>query len=59
MIREANNLIVAYMPYKMHVHRVYIDMHHPWVSGYRQTRFRNEVWQYIEIDGALRARTLG
>jgi len=59
LIRRANNLVVAYMPYKMHVHRVYIDMQHPWVSGYRQTRFRNEVWQYIEIDGALRARTLG
>ena len=44
------------MPYKMHVHRVYNDLAQPWITGYRQPLFHNEVWQYVEVDTALRAR---
>jgi ABC-type transport system substrate-binding protein len=53
---EASKLVTAYMPYKVHVHRVYTDLNHPWVIGYRQGMFRNECWQYVEIDGAMRDR---
>ena len=53
---EAVKLITAYMPYKMHVHRVYLDVHQPWVTGWRRAAFRNEHWQFVEVDGALRER---
>lgn len=56
---EAAKLVTAYMPYKMHVHRIYTDMNQPWITGYRQGLFRNECWQYIEIDTALRDRLTG
>ena len=53
---EAKKLAIAYMPYKPHVHRLYIDLSHPWAVGWRQGMFRQEAWQYIEVDPALRAR---
>ena len=56
---EATKLVIAYMPYKMHVNRIYTDLNHPWLTGYRQGLFRNECWQYVDVDAALRDRTLG
>jgi ABC-type transport system substrate-binding protein len=56
LFREASKLVVAYMPYKMHVHRVYNDLAQPWITGYRQPLFRNEIWQYVEVDPDLRAK---
>jgi ABC-type transport system substrate-binding protein len=53
---EAAKLITAYMPYKMSVHRVYTDLTHPWVTGWRQALFRNEAWQFVEVDSAQRDR---
>jgi ABC-type transport system substrate-binding protein len=53
---EASKLVAAYMPYKIHAHRVYTDVNHPWITGFRQTPFRNEIWQYIEVDAAMRER---
>jgi len=53
---EAAKLLTAFMPYKMHVHRVYTDLTQPWVTGWRQGLFRNESWQYAEVDAGLRAR---
>ena len=53
---QASNLVTAYMPYRVHVHRVYTDLNHPWLTGYRQGLFRNECWQFIEVDGAMRDR---
>ena len=53
---EASKLVLAYMPYKIHVHRIYNDLSQPWITGYRQALFRQEVWQYVEVDAALRER---
>lgn len=53
---EASKLVVAYMPYKIHAHRVYTDLNQPWITGWRQGLFRNEAWQFVEIDPVLRER---
>ena len=53
---EASKLIVAYMPYKIHVHRVYTDVTQPWITGYRWPFFRREVWQYVDVDPGMRER---
>ena len=53
---ECAKLAIAYMPYKPHVHRLYVDLSHPWATGWRQGMFREEAWQYIEVDPAMRAR---
>ena len=58
LFRQATDLVVAYMPYRIHVHRIYNDCVRPWIAGYRQPFFRNAMWQYIEVDGAARAKAL-
>jgi ABC-type transport system substrate-binding protein len=52
VLDEAKKLMIAYMPIKMHVHRVYTDLTHPWVVGYRRNIFVNNFWKYIDIEGA-------
>jgi len=56
---EASNLILAYMPYRAHVHRIYTHLNHPWLTGYREGLFRYECWQFVEVDGAMRDRMTG
>ena len=58
LFKKASELVVAYMPYRIHVHRIYNDFARPWITGYRQPLFREDVWQYIEVDGARRAKAL-
>ena len=58
LFRKATELVVAYMPYRIHVHRIYNDFSRPWITGYRQPFFRNQSWHYIEVDGAMRAKAL-
>ena len=53
---EASKLVTAYMPYRIHVHRVYTDLNQPWITGWREALFRREMWQYVEVDGAMRER---
>ncbi len=53
---EAKKLMVAYMPYKVHVHRLFTDMAHPWVLGYHRNIFVREFWKYVDIDTAELAR---
>jgi len=53
---KASELVLAYMPYKIHSHRIYTDLSHPWTVGWRQALFRNECWQFVEVDTALRER---
>lgn len=55
LFREAARLQVAYMPMKVHVHRIVNDLAHPWVLGYRRPLFRNEFWHLIDIDLARKA----
>jgi hypothetical protein len=58
LFRKASELVVAYMPYRIHVHRIYNDFSRPWIAGYRQPFFRNQSWHYVEVDGAMRAKSL-
>jgi ABC-type transport system substrate-binding protein len=58
LFRKASELVVAYMPYRIHVHRIYSDFSRPWITGYRQPFFRNQSWHYVEVDGAMRAKAL-
>jgi len=59
LFRKASEIAVAYMPYRIHVNRIYNDFTRPWIEGYRQPFFREQVWHYIEVDGARRAKALG
>jgi ABC-type transport system substrate-binding protein len=50
IIKEAARLMVAYMPYKVHVHRIFTDMTQPWVLGYHRNIFVRDFWKYVDID---------
>jgi len=50
VMQEAARLMVAYMPYKVHVHRYFTDLAHPWVVGYHRNIFVREFWKYVDID---------
>ncbi|MBH9553638.1 ABC transporter substrate-binding protein [Inhella gelatinilytica] len=56
LLREIQRLQVAYMPMKVHVHRIVNDLAHPWVLGYRRPLFRNEFWHLIDIDPARKPK---
>ncbi|MBX3604559.1 MAG: bicyclomycin resistance protein [Piscinibacter sp.] len=51
LMREAKNMLLAYMPYKAHVHTVLNEVLQPWVRGYWRHPFMGEQWCYIGIDG--------
>jgi ABC-type transport system substrate-binding protein len=55
IMQQANRLLVAYMPYKIHAHRVWTDLAQPWVIGYHRNTFVREFWKYIDVDPARRA----
>ena len=52
VIDAAAKLMVAYMPYKAHVHPVWTDLTQPWVKGYHATHFQGNFWKYVDIDTA-------
>ncbi len=54
VFREAENLALAYMPYKFKLNRVATDMTYPQVVGYRRPVFWQEWWHYVDIDESLR-----
>ena len=58
LFSKASEILVAYMPYRIHVHRIYNDFARPWITGYRQPLFREQAWQFIEVDGERRAKAL-
>ncbi|MDC8785601.1 ABC transporter substrate-binding protein [Roseateles koreensis] len=56
VMREAQRLLIAYMPYKMEVHRIFTDLAQPWVKGYNRHVFQKDFWKYVDIDtDALKA----
>jgi ABC-type transport system substrate-binding protein len=50
LIRDANRIIIAYMPYKVRVSRIGTDLWQPWVVGYKRHPFSNSFWRYIDVD---------
>jgi ABC-type transport system substrate-binding protein len=56
LVDEAKRLMVAYMPYKVHVHRIWNDLSQPWVTGYHRNVFVREFWKYVDVDMAERAK---
>jgi ABC-type transport system substrate-binding protein len=46
---EATKLLVAYVPYRLGVHRIYTDLAYPQVVGYRHPPFWQGWWQYVDV----------
>ena len=53
LMREAKNLLVAYMPYKVHVHNMALDLVQPWTHGYWRHPFMRDIWRFIDVDPTM------
>ncbi len=56
VMTRAKELLIAYMPYKVHVHRVWTDLAQPWVIGFHRNVFLREFWKFVDIDNDEKAR---
>ena len=59
LMQEAQRLMVAYMPYKVHVHRIFNDLAQPWVVGYSRNIFVRDFWKYVDVDAVQRQQVMG
>lgn len=50
LMRDAARLMIAYMPYKVHAHRLFTDLVHPWVRGYHRNIFVRSFWRYVDVE---------
>ncbi len=50
LMQDAAKLMIAYMPYKVHVHRITTDLVQPWVKGYTRNLAVRDFWKYVDID---------
>lgn len=53
---EMNRIVAAYAPWLPQTHRLRSELSHAWLLGYRKHPMYNQVWKYLDIDEALRAR---
>jgi ABC-type transport system substrate-binding protein len=56
LLDQAKKIMIAYMPYKVHVHRITTDLWHPWVLGFDRNIFVRDFWKYLDVDVAMQAR---
>ena len=55
-MQRAQNLAVAYMPYKVEVHRLFTDLVQPWLKGFSRSSYVRDYWSYVDIDAAAQAK---
>jgi len=50
LLREGKDLLVAYMPYKAHMHRIVNDLVQPWTHHYWRHPFMRDIWRFIDVE---------
>jgi ABC-type oligopeptide transport system substrate-binding subunit len=48
-MRQAKNLLVAYMPFKVHQHTVVIELVQPWTLNRWRHPFMRDTWRFVEL----------
>ena len=48
VMRRAKDLLVAYMPYKVHLHNVTLDLVQSWTEGYWRHPFMRDTWRFVD-----------
>jgi ABC-type transport system substrate-binding protein len=49
LMRQAKDLLVAYMPYKVHSHRIALDVLQPGTKHYWRHPFMRDIWRFIDV----------
>ncbi|MEO5732988.1 MAG: ABC transporter substrate-binding protein [Rubrivivax sp.] len=52
LMRRAQNLLVAYMPYKVHAHPQSLTLVQPWTTGYWRHPFMRDTWRFVGVEGS-------
>ena len=48
VMRQAKDMLVAYMPFKVHLHNVYLDLVQPWTEGFWRHPFMRDYWRFVD-----------
>jgi ABC-type transport system substrate-binding protein len=52
LMRQAKDLLVAYMPFKVHFHNVANDLVQPWTHHFWRHPFMRDIWRFVDVDPA-------
>ena len=52
VMRQAKDLLVAYMPFKVHGHRIVLDLVQPWTKHYWRHPFMRDIWRFVDVPAA-------
>lgn len=50
VMRQAKDMLVAYMPFKVHLHRVISDLVQPWTLNYWRHPFMRDLWRFVDVE---------
>jgi ABC-type transport system substrate-binding protein len=50
VMRQAKDMLVAYLPFKVLLHRVLSDLVQPWTLTYWRHPFMRDLWRFVDID---------
>ena len=48
VMRRAKDMLVAYMPYKVHLHNIYLDLLQPQTEGFWRHPFMRDFWRFVD-----------
>jgi ABC-type transport system substrate-binding protein len=48
VMRQAKDLLVAYMPFKVNLHNVLLDLVQPWTEGYWRHPFMRDTYRFVD-----------
>jgi ABC-type transport system substrate-binding protein len=52
VLRQGKDLLVAYMPFKVHSHRIAMDLVQPGTQHYWRHPFMRDVWRFVDVPPA-------
>jgi ABC-type transport system substrate-binding protein len=51
LMRQAKDLLVAYLPFKVHGHLVINDLVQAWTRHYWRHPFMRDIWRFVDVGG--------
>jgi ABC-type transport system substrate-binding protein len=52
VMQRARDLLVAYMPFKVHAHRIALDLVQPGTKHYWRHPFMRDIWRFVDVPAA-------
>ena len=52
LMRQAKDMLVAYMPFKVHGHRIALDLVQPGTQHYWRHPFMRDIWRFVDVPAA-------